>query len=425
MTDMLLRFRGAALIGLLCLLILAPGGRAAPRRGATEIQSPEVCGRLQVKGRFITCASGEPFRWRGVTGFRLVHQVARDEEASARRYLSWARDAGFNLIRVVSTATFLFDLSPEDGRAALPRALVLAREFGLYVEVIAVNDSADRDYDWRLHSRLVAETCAAVDHCIFEFANEPGHGLQDVRLHDMDSVDRFASAAVDGLDVVWTAGPSWGDDMADSPSGAFVVRHLERAGTPWDMAQRLWGFERLSARLDRPVVSNEPIGFDEQPGAMTGRQRIVDCDAALVFGALSRVLEVGTTFHLQAGLQNEGPGALQRLCATDFIRGTRLVPDAVVLNARQVGDPLSPIESVVAGNAERVYAGTGSGRGLVVTFGAGGLPDLAWRPNVEAVLAIDRPEVRIWRVQLGDRTLGGSLWESNPPLPSWTGGDRF
>lgn len=425
MTDMLSQLRGAALVGLLCLLILAPGERATARRSATGVQSPEVCGRLQVTGRFFTCASGEPFRWRGVTGFRLVHQVARGEEASARRYLSWARDAGFNLIRVVSTATFLFDLSPEDGRAALPRALALAREHGLYVEVIAVNDSADRNYDWRRHGRLVAEACAAVDHCVFEFANEPGHRLQDVRLHDMDSVDRFASAAVDGLDLVWTAGPSWGDDMADRPSGAFVVRHLERAGTPWDMAERLQGFERLSARLDRPVVSNEPIGFDEQPGAVTGRQRIVDCDVALVFGALSRVFEVGTTFHLQAGLQNEAPGSLQRRCATDFIRATRLVPDDVVLNVRQVGDPLSPIASVASGDAERVYAGTGRGRGLVVTFGAGGLPDLSWQPGVRAVLAVDRPEVRIWRVQVGEGTSGGSLWESNPPLPSWTGGDRF
>ena len=423
------RRRRATLVAVLVALLVPAletggeifGSEATPPGG----QAPETCGRLRVDRRLIRCEDGTPFRWRGVTGFRLVHQVVTGEDAASRGYLAWARDTGFNVIRVLSTASVLFDLSPEDGRAALPRALSLAREYGLYVEVVAVNDSAERAYDWRGHARAVAEVCAAVAHCVFEFANEPGHGVQDVLLHDMAAADRFAAEATAGLDLLWTAGPSWGSDVAPTPAGAFVVRHLDRGGTPWDMARRMRGFESLSAELGKPVVSNEPIGFDEVDGSVTGRQRIVDCDAALAFGALSRVLEVGTTFHLQAGLHDADPGPIQRRCAADFIRGTRLVPDGVVLELRDVGGPDSPVAEFARDQATGLYAGVSSADGLAVAFGVRGELHPVWRAGIRVETLVDRWAIRVWRLTARSAESGGSLWESNPPLPPEAGGDRF
>ena len=414
--------------------IVASGAAGAVRPGAEDepavvaasferTQGPDACGRLRADGRLIRCEDGSPFRWRGVTGFRLVHHVATGDEAAARRYLAWARETGFNVIRVLSTAALLFDLEPAAGRAALPKALALAREFGLYVEVAAAIDTAEREYDWPGHARDVAGICAAAINCVFEFANEPGHGVQDVRLHDMAAVDRFAADAVAGFDLLWTAGPSWGSDVADVPSGAFVVRHLDRGGTPWEMAGRLAEFEALSARLNKPVVSNEPIGFDEVDGSSTGRQRIVDCDAALVFGVLARVLEVATTFHLQAGLQNEEPGPVQQQCAEDYVRGTRLVPDRLEFRRLEPGAAHYPVAS--AHRDRIVYAAAAGRDALVVAFGASGGPDVAWQGVREADHVLDRASVDVWRVRLDSPGSGGSLWESNPPLPPEAGGDRF
>ncbi len=420
---------GAAFAGALATLVLTivgPDDRGA--RGRVETggpQSPADCGRLRADARLIRCEDGRPFRWRGVTGFRLVHQVASDEEAAARAYLAWARDTGFNIVRVLSTADILFRLSPSDGVAALPRAASLAREYGLYVEVVAVVDTAEHDYDWQRHARDVATTCAGTPNCVFEFANEPGHGVQDVRLHEMPAVDRFARESTAGLDLLWTAGPSWGSDVAPVPSGRYVVRHLDRGGTPWDMARRLRGFATLAAELGKPVVSNEPIGFDEIDGSVTGRQRIVDCDAALVFGALSRVLEVGTTFHLQAGLQNTEPGPAQRRCAADFIRATKLVPDDAVLELRDFGQPDSPVTAARFDRVAGLFAAVSPAGGLAVAFGLTGDPSPTWRSEVVADLVVDRPGVRVWRLEVRSTEAGGSLWESNPPLPPKAGGDRF
>jgi len=411
------RLLAAALVAAaLCLF-------GTPAAGAT--QEPDECGRLQVRGRLIVCETGAPFRWRGVTGFRLVHQLATGDEAGARRYLEWARMTGFNLVRVLSTAGVLFDLPPDAGLAALPAALDLARAHGLYVEVVAVVDSAVRRYDWTAHARAVAGRCAAAVNCVFEFANEPGHGTQHERLHDMIVVDREASQAVDGLSILWTAGPSWERDDAAEPSGAFVVRHLARDDGPWENVSGLHRLAALSERLGKPVVSNEPIGFDEVHGDVTGRQRTDACDVATAFGALGRVLEVPTTLHLQAGLQNDDPGRVQRRCAEDFIQATTVVPDEVVLAPRQADAPGSPVARMNRSKVAGLAVGAAGGNGLAVAFGVDGDPGIEWADGVSADAVIDRGAVRVWRLTLPSRVDGGSPWESNPPFPPGREADGF
>ncbi len=411
------RFSVAALTVAAMQLLATPAASAG--------QTPHDCGRLQVRGRLIVCENGAPFRWRGVTGFRLVHQVSTRDDAGARRYLEWARTTGFNLVRVLSTADVLFDLPPDAGLAALPAALELARAHGLYVEVVAVNDSAIRSYDWTSHARAVAERCAAAVNCIFEFANEPGHGTQHERLRDMAVVDREAARAVEGLGLLWTAGPSWERDDAEEPSGAFAVRHLGRISEPWEMVDGLRRFAALSERLGKPVVSNEPVGFDEVHGDFTGRQRIVDCDVATALGVLGRVLEVPTTLHLEAGLQNDEPGPVQRRCAEDFIQATTVVPDDIVLTVRAADAPGWPVARMSRSPAAGFAVGVAGGDALAVAFGVAGEFGIGWAEGVSAEAVIDRGAVRVWRLKLPRGRDGGSPWESNPPFPPEREADGF
>lgn len=388
--------RGRADRRLRTSLVLAAALAATGACDAGRAAHEGPCPPITVDGRVMRCADGSLFRWRGVTGFRLIHQVATGDEAGATAYLDWARATGFNVVRAVAHESLLFDLSPEAGQAALPRALDLAGSRDLLVEVVAVTDTGDRPYDFRAHARRVAEICAAHANCLFEFANEPGHPTQVAELHDMRIVDEAAAAAVRGLGLSWTAGTSWESDLEPIPGGAYIVRHLDRGGDGWRQAARLREFERLGAKLGKPVVSNEPIGFDEVDGAITRRQRLDDCDVALAFGVLSRVFEVGTTFHLQAGLQNDVPGPVQGRCADEFVRGSRVLPDEARVELIEGSDAASPVAAAPPG-AGPVFVGRSGDRAIVAAIGPAPLaapqPRTGW--TIEST-PIERPQIKVW-----------------------------
>lgn len=371
-----------------------------------------VLTRLRVDGRRIVTSDGRPFVWRGVTAFRLVHDVARGDEARARAYLAWAAATGFDLVRVLTTAVHLFDLSPGDGRRALPRLLELAAEYGLYVEVVAIADSASRGYDIRDHARQVARLCADVPHATYAFANEPYHPTQHKDLHDPAETQRLAEAAVAGLDLLWTAGPAANDEDHVAPLGAYVVRHLDRGRDKWNQVRRVWEIGYVQEHSGKPAVSDEPIGFDELDGSQTGRQRLNDPDIALTFGVLHRITATGMTFHLQAGLQCDIPGPVQQRCAADFVAGTRIVPDDVVLrrkNARWADSPVADAQFVDGDvtRVVRVYTGIDGDSGVTIALGiardrvtgAPLDPGIRWQHgwSIRETL-VDRAAVKVWRI---------------------------
>ena len=310
---------------------------------ASATQSP---GALRAEGRRLVTADGTAFEWRGVTAFRLLDHLADDRAREADAYLDWARAGGFTVVRVLTRLDGWADLAATDGQRLLPDLLKRAAARGLYVEAVATVGSGSTPYDWRAHARRVAEICAAHRNCLFEFANEPGHPSQADELHDMAQVDRFAAEAIRGLSgLLWTAGPSWDHHADGVPSGAYVVRHLERAGPPLDQIARLRELADLSAKLGRFVVSDEPTGADEQDGARTGRQRWNRPEVFFAMGALCRGFAIGCTFHLQDGLATVVPGPVQQECARQFVAGWKSVP-ATDGTFQAAGDAASPLSKV-------------------------------------------------------------------------------
>ena len=97
-----------------------------------------VPGRLATCGRALCAPDGSRFSWRGVTAFGLVDLVADNREAEAQTFIAWAARTGFTVVRVLAMNRGWMDLSPADGRKALPRTLALARAQGLYVQVVAL-----------------------------------------------------------------------------------------------------------------------------------------------------------------------------------------------------------------------------------------------------------------------------------------------
>jgi hypothetical protein len=313
---------------------------------AVVLADAQALPRLRGDGRRLARPDGSTFVWRGVTAFRLIDQLADGNERQAIAYLDWARDTGFNLVRVLTVIAGWADLAPEDGARLLPRLLDLAAARGLYVEAVGIVESRNREYDWRLHARRVAEICHAASNCVFEFANEPGHGSQDPRLGDMTQVDSYAAAAVRDLPhLVWSAG-SGGYDYDPTPAGRYLVRHLDRGGDPLVMVGRLRELFRLSEQTGRYVVSDEPIGADELDGSQTGKQRIDRPEIFYAMGILCRGFQIGCTFHLEAGVQTQDPGPVQRRAARDLVDASRLVPDNGQWRPLSPGESASPVASM-------------------------------------------------------------------------------
>jgi hypothetical protein len=349
---------------------------------------------------------GRPFVWRGVTAFRLVDHLADGRELAATAYLDWARDTGFTLVRTLSTVHGWADLAPEAGASALPRLLELAAARGLYVEVVAVGDSSSRRYDWRAHARRVAGICAAAPNCLFEFANEPGHGAQDPALADMAAVDQMAADAVRDLPhFLWTAG-SAGADTALVPTGRYVVRHLDRGGEPLLIAGRVRELGALSAITGKFTVNDEPIGADELDAALTGRQRVARPEVFYAMAVLCRLFEVGCTFHLEDGLATVVPGPVQQEAARDFIEASRLLPEAGDWQPIGPTDARSPARRGEGAEGGAILSidsfvdarGASSVTVVLHSSRVTGPGALVWRAPWKPVEVLgSRPHVTVWR----------------------------
>src|SRR5215207_103220 len=127
----------------------SPAPRAGSGRPAASV-SRRALEPLRVCDRAL-CAGDKRFRWRGVTAFGLADLVADGRETDARSFMTWARDTGFNVLRVLAMLPSggWLDLSPADGRRALPRVFAIAQEHGLYVQIVALANTNDRSGHYR------------------------------------------------------------------------------------------------------------------------------------------------------------------------------------------------------------------------------------------------------------------------------------
>ena len=126
------------------------------------------------------CAEGRPFTWNGVTAFALVDLVAEGRSDEARAFIAWARQTGFNVLRVLTMLPNggWMNLSPEDGRRALPRVLELARAEGMYVQAVALANTDEasgrfRDHAFEVHVHPKQPNARAV-----AGTRDPGLGLE-------------------------------------------------------------------------------------------------------------------------------------------------------------------------------------------------------------------------------------------------------
>jgi len=255
---------------------------------------------------------GSTFQWRGITAFRLLEFVAHGKEPEADAYLKWAASQKLTIVRVLAMADGLFKLSPADGLRALPRLLEMAERHGLYVELVALADTATTAIDIPRHVEAVAKICARHPNVLLEIANEPVHPTQVKALHDPAYVKTLARLVPAGVPVSWGSVEN-GDGFG---AGSYVTWHAPR-GRDWPRQIGAQG-AALIRKFKKPVISDEPIGAADT--AVPGRR---DNDPGRFRASAQAAARagLGATFHYEGGLQARLPTGVEQACLRAWLGG--------------------------------------------------------------------------------------------------------
>jgi hypothetical protein len=269
-------------------------------------------GPLRVSRTTFLKPDGSVFHWRGITAFRLLELVAHGKEPEADTYLKWAASQKLTIVRVLGMADGLFKLSPADGLRALPRLLEMAERHGLYVELVALADTATIALDIPRHVEAVAKICARHPNVLLEIANEPVHPTQVKALHDPAYVKTLAQLVPAGVPVSWGSVEN-GDGFG---AGSYVTWHAPR-GRDWPRQIGAQG-AALIRKFKKPVISDEPIGAADT--AVPGRR---DNDPARFRASAqaSARAGLGATFHYEGGLQARLPSRVEQACLQAWLGG--------------------------------------------------------------------------------------------------------
>lgn len=354
---------------ILSLLVMA--GLALTARPAMTTDAPAVP-HLRINGTHWLDDSGRVYVPRWVSGLTLLVRTPRQQSV----YLDWAARTGFNGVRVFAGALTWAGQTPVSARAALPALLDRAASRGLVVEVTALTDTGT-GYDARAHLSAVIDILAGRPGVVLELANEVGHPTQAPALTPA-KLREWGRELAAPRRVLWAIGATDAPRMA----GDFSTLHIDRVDNLWNHPAGVRAIHAASARLGVPVIDNEPVGADEQDGRKTGRQRINEPAVFLALGALDRASGFGGVHHSQSGLMAALPGPVQQRSAAAYVAGHRAVESALG-NERgalqEVGQPLSPLMSVVGLPADRVQMFVTGKQAIVVLVGAPRDSVLHWR----------------------------------------------
>ena len=355
-----------------------PAGSPTPAAAApaTAGRSDVAVSHLHVRGTQFVRPNGAAFQWRGISAFRLVEMIARGRQADVAAYLDWAAAQQLTVVRVLTMATHLFSLSPEEGVRALPELLEMAAARGLHVEVVALADTADMPVDLEAHVKAVGAIAARYPNALLELANEPIHPTQAPRLHDPAEVARLAQLVPDAVPVAHGSA----EENERFSGGDYATFHFPR-----DSGRGGWGYvlalaegATLLSRWDKPLVNDEPIGAAS--ASIPGRR---DSEPARFRAAalITRLTGMGSTFHYEAGLQAGIPPGRQLECFSAWNEAWTLLPPDVETDGtfRRAGEAGAAVQSFTQAGALAVVERQRGDRAWVLILGVRGEPALTWQ----------------------------------------------
>lgn len=350
--------------------------------------------RLRLAGRHgLVNESGAKVPWTAVTGFRLVEQVAHGRAGEASAFLGSLGQA--RGVRVLLMARWLFQLSPDEGLAALAATLDLAQRHGRYLEVTIFADTKSfplADADYRRIADQVGAICAAHVACgLVEIANEVWslHDTQADALGDLAFLRSLRETVRRHGDIPVSLGSTHADqDESDRmQDGDYLTIHGARddGDDGWRWVRHSNEQRALADRVGKYAVNDEP------------RRDDLACGRQLGMALLARLFSLGDTFHFAAGLQAQPPNGAEAAAFACRARGWTAVPDDWWGDYKNAGFVGSPVKSFAG--AVRIYASVNGGRAYVLVLGASGATRIDWAEGWNRTLGLDEGGAQLWRLE--------------------------
>ncbi len=383
------------------LQLTAAGFSAHRARVVTAPDLPEVIlavsapplSRLRLEGRHgLVNEAGAKVPWTAVTGFRLVEQVAHGRAGEAAAFLDGIGPA--RGVRVLLMARWLFQLSPDEGLAALAATLDLAQQHGRYLEVTIFADTKSfplADADYRRIADQVGAVCAAHVACgLVEIANEvwSQHSTQADALGDLAFLRSLRETVRRHGDIPVSLGSTHADqDESDRMrDGDYLTIHGARddGDDGWRWVRHSNEQRALADRVERWAVNDEP------------RRDDLACGRQLGMGLLARLFSLGDTFHFAGGLQAQPPSGAEAQAFACRARGWAAVPDDWWGQYANAGFTTSPVKSFAG--AVRIYASVNGGRAYVLVLGATASLRIDWNEGWQRELVLNEDGAQLYRV---------------------------
>ena len=289
---------------------------------------------LRIDGIRFVGEDGRTVPWRGITSFRLLEQLAAGRHNHVDSYLAWAAQQHLTVVRVLAMAKHLFELPAEKGRSQLDDLLKRAARYNIYVEIVALADTADHPVSLEEQVRAVGEIAARHPNAIVEIANEPYHPTQRSEVQQAGTLTKLMALVPEPIPVALGA---WHEADA-SAGGDFVTFHFPRSirHEGWGHVSELAAGRDMLQKFRKPVINDEPIGAGSafQPG-----RRDDSPDRFRAAALLTRMTGMGGTFHYEGGLQSEIPTGRELECFRAWHEAwTRLPADVEAWEFRGAGD---------------------------------------------------------------------------------------
>jgi hypothetical protein len=295
--------------------------------------------------------------------------------AAVDAYLAWAASEHLNVVRVLAMAKHLFELPPGRGLTHLDALLRRAAAHRVFVEVVALADTASYPIDPATHVQRVVRVVVKHSNALIEIANEPYHATQAERVHDLGYLRELLRLVPPGVPAA-----SGASELPGLEDGTYVTAHFPRSSgaNGWGHVRDLSEGRALLRAARKPVISDEPIGAG--PRFEPGR-RDDDPERFRAAALASRLLGLGATFHYEGGLQARQPEGRELECFRAWQEGWSLVPGSEPIAPTDPGVPGGPVKALNGVAPVATFIGVRGGRAWVLSAGTLGPVAVEWAPG--------------------------------------------
>lgn len=341
--------------------------------------------RLHTNGPIFMKEDGTRWNWQGVSAFSLAYDIATGQEPKVIAFLDWCVANDVTIVRVFTTAVNMFDLDPGTGRDAAGRILQLARDRGLYVELVGLADTAQRAFDHRDHLDRLGDLALRYTNSLIEIANEPNHETQAPEAKD--PIYLLSLGNMVPAEVPLSSGASHGADDENPIYWHldYATVHGDRKGG-WDSVRHTREMQRIRDNGHvMPVVNDEP-------------DRNLTSDQHLGMSLLCRIFSLGDTVHLAGLRYSQIPQGDELLAFNARQRGWNAVPKdwtGRYSRATLAGDPIVSLDD---SQVLRAYSSLRENEGYVVGLGVKSDSSIRFGNGWSGTFQIDEGQARLWHV---------------------------